>query len=501
MSYILTEDYFINNLTTTSVEFRKNDSITSPIKYIDSDFRVTVIEYPTGCKYSDLPDYPNWSYKSDREIDNHYILVKFRYDCIINGVKYYVNNQINFLECRIYNAKVNPVPYSYCYVDGTTIQIILSSKDTDKWDVADYKAFLENTGYFKIDIVDETKFKFTNFNAIDLRYRFVRDINDHTEYQYQSIAINDSDILSTFITHLQKNHSKYTFSAELSDLTNQDFKDGYIYYNSELSIPGEDLCARLFTDPKYGKMMLTARKVSFEYITDDIQKYLFFRDSQVFANEFYLDHYFELIDAEGLTWRYTVVWDYEFTSTIDRSPSTKYFDDTLLYTKSFSAIVVGYIVEKITRPTYISYPIVRMYDQYWNLVASIFDNSDPNIMQRITIDVGIGVLMLDAPSGFPVNPVLTEDGSCIRLEGLSTIKKIVYHDPTDNKNYEVYPDSEYNRIRIIKDQDGFNVETDEILNPVNLGHGKINFFREGLVKDLVKISNVVPTEHGFRIYY
>jgi hypothetical protein len=387
--YILTDDFLFDSEVCTSIKFEKSDKFEY---FIDSNSRSFVITYTDGMKYSDL-NIPKFTSLSDKLISESTILLN-RSDIIINGIRYRVKSDVKFISCYIldgnYLSKESESKLSESNIinyENGSIFLLINSNKMDL-SAREFVEWLNTSGYINAELLDESKFSISNFEAVDTKYS-CDVVYDNTKYEYYGYKfhIDESDVVSDFIRFLQEEFPEYDIFNAVTDDSTQRQKTKMLVYSAKLADNQSEQGTRIIKHPIYGRMIQARIVVNWEFLTDDLKELIAFKNKLMVDKELFLATEFKLY-REDVDWYYTINWLPDISAEIERSPQTKVLSDTLLYNTAFSCELIGWIVEENVHMDPIMYPITRFYTERWMLIGSLFDHSDPNVRWSTIIPVG-----------------------------------------------------------------------------------------------------------------
>lgn len=457
MGSILTNDFLIVSPCATTFHSLKPADDEIFFKkvyntYFDNLTRSYTIKYKEGVKYSDINKNKSLiGIYSDNLIEDSILPMRLT-RTFINGLEYYVQNQFNFINCHIYDG----IEESVVYYNNSSILIMLKKSEVETWEINEYINFINSQKEIKVFIQDETKFKISNFSSVDLNKENRLNVDNSYIYNFEDIALSETDVISAFINELKTRHPEFIMGVELSDLFNKEQKKNLLFYKASLPILS-DYSIRVREHPEFGRYIKTNIVVEFEYLSDDLQTFLHFRDLMFLGKEFVLDTSF-IFNKINRDWSCGVVWDFhdEFVKDLTLKPNSKYFDNVELYNLKFKATIVCYLVEKQENPVKILFPIVRLWTDN-SLVASMmfldFDNlpQDKDIYRTViplSETKGIIIeLLRESNNYFPYN-VYSYDGTT-RIEINKELFTPIYNDkgnlrkisfPTSLKNISIQKD-------------------------------------------------------------
>lgn len=460
VNYILTPNYFTKTKLATTLVFKKSMEY---LTYFDTNDRSQVIEYTEGMKYSDL-NLKYYDHLSDNLITDS--IDKFRINSVtlINGIRYYASNDITSINCLIYDSEVMKLTEAKKIIKGEAFTIVISSELAKSWSLEDYVNFTNTPGVMLLEVLNEEKFCISNFENINMKFSRELNVNNTYPLRYNSIEISETDIIAGWVNHIKKTHPRYYFMPELSDLSSQDQKTDLIFYDAKLTTFSSEYGTNPIVDPIYGVRMQVQINIMLEYLSDDMQNYIRFRNEYQFANEFHQDTRFSIFDSKGVEWFYTIDWEYDIPEEIERNPSTRYLEETTLYSVKFSCKVIGWLVEKVVDRKTILYPILRFYDESWRLILSIFDKSNPNVKYRLALMIDdTDFILMEFKDKLYINKFSINNNE-LNVNELT--------EPIDLNNTESI-DSAY-----------IEIKTNTPINPIDIDHGVFYYNNQDVIKVL-----------------
>jgi len=137
--------------------------------------------------------------------------------------------------------------------------------------------------------------------------------------------------------------------------------------------------------------------VNLEILTDDIETYILVRDQLLMNKHLFSIVDFTYTDELGRIWTYTCNWsNNDLSSDLERTPKSRYFDETILYPINITAKLIGWLVEKFSSVSVIENPIVLIYSKIYR------SDTDKNTYRLIS-NVKDGVLSKPLLIGLNIN--------------------------------------------------------------------------------------------------
>jgi len=354
--YILTSNFLYESENVTSIRFESSDEYSS---YIDFNNRQLVVKYTTNLTYSDLSISGYQSLSSINIEDGLYLLRKG--NITINNVKYYLSNDI-----KVFSQVITKEIPSGVYVSGPNLYIIVSPDTLPE----NYSQIINNSNIY----ISGTPSLITNFSSVYTKYDLVANYDDTREYNTSRYAIMEQDIVSAFADSLTEKLPDFIVTPELQENSDIVNKSKICFYKAMLSSDSkEGDYSRVFRNhPEMGDWKRCNILVNVEFLFDDIENYLYFRNKRLYELGYWNSHLFKLKDSNNNEYNCIANWEYSQEPDLDRSPETKVVDTSNLYSLKCRVTLIGYIMESISSYPLILRTVMNIYSKYKN--ADVYHN-------------------------------------------------------------------------------------------------------------------------------
>jgi hypothetical protein len=314
MKYLSTTDVILKS-TFNSIEFIKDESLTSVRVEFNTNRKLLIIHYSSICTY---------------EMISEYIILKQYYDIelmeLINKVNYedpikldpglYILHKsvtLNGMELALSDQSLDAIFNQFImnkdpsiHKSDNSIVVYIPSTIT----FMEYYNLISTSNYFGvIDFYDVIYgnlggIVFDDRTTINIRSRSTSTISDN------KLLIESADYITALILDLMSTYPEIQFYNEDSDLDDTKYKEFIKYKANPESLDNDINTSVVFSDPVYGEIIRTVCNIQFNYHTSGIIKFNK-RKFDFFINRFISNKTTSVLPFPGTTrkLKFSVIWN------------------------------------------------------------------------------------------------------------------------------------------------------------------------------------------------
>lgn len=296
-----------------------------------------------------------------------------RDEFILNGMRYFFQNGIDRFS-QLHNTELP----NQIFVDENMYFVSLNSEEAPITTWEEYSNLINEEGSAHVKLVDPNLFKLVNYYDLSLDNEFGRESSDTSSVIFHEINVSQVDIQKGYMDHLRKVFPEIEVGPELSDLTKiNDKTNGYLMVTNGLYQIGTEFSVHPHRHPEWVRYQVVTIPTEVEYLTDDIMKFHEFRDHMFFDRKIFSTYEYKFTDRYDREWSAQSIYQYQVDTKLDRSPQSKYLNESNLYSFKFYCDLSGYLIEDYT-----PYPRIQRIIVNWRAG----NHPDPIATKIIEID-------------------------------------------------------------------------------------------------------------------
>lgn len=229
----------------------------------------------------------------------------------INGIKFYSKvHEVSITQVIVKDQ----VPSQIVYQEPSGLFIIIHESQVNMT-AEEYLNLINDNDYVYAEQVSE--FHVSNFTAVNFllsnkKYYF----NNIRPYSNEVIYTDEVIIIDGFLTYLETKYPRYKFMTRPTDKNETDpdtiedtSPNEVIFYQTKLGHDKHNLNSRPLESDLYETYRNTLIEMDFEYVCDDTNSVMKFREDFIMQRAFSNDRNYKYQDNSGTEWDASVIWE------------------------------------------------------------------------------------------------------------------------------------------------------------------------------------------------